>query len=266
MSNFIIVLMWTIREWYLATLKEWIHTWAEEKGFEVFDKIEPAAAKRFKGISIYNESITRSLFCYKFEEKGKSYTALLSWNNSHAAFPEYYIILFDHPISKGTLVARRETMSDKAEAAMGHNDLDFEHKEFSDRFYVEAKPEKFAYRFFHPRMMELFLEETDKKFELYIHDGTFFFIKKLEVAPLPCLFRLITRRKIIPDWHDEGVDLIGKTIKLLPGYMKDGGSAGDQDKKDGMLKLECPKCSCDFKIGKDQKNIKCPHCGVEGRI
>ena len=38
------------------------------------------------------------------------------------------------------------------------NDIDFEDQKFSDLFFVRAKPEKFGYDFFTPRMMEFFLK------------------------------------------------------------------------------------------------------------
>lgn len=58
---------------------------------------------------------------------------------------------------EGKLLIRPETAADRAVAAAGLEDIDFESQEFSDRFFVASPDRKFAYAVIHPRMMEYLL-------------------------------------------------------------------------------------------------------------
>lgn len=63
--------------------------------------------------------------------------------------------------SGGYVYMRKEKIKDKMVHVLGLNDLDFEHQEFSDKNFVAARPERFGYDFFHPRMIELFLKKPE---------------------------------------------------------------------------------------------------------
>ena len=56
-----------------------------------------------------------------------------------------------------TLYIRPENFFDKIAGAIGFDDIDFESKEFSSRFYVKSNDKKFAYDIIHPQMMEFLM-------------------------------------------------------------------------------------------------------------
>lgn len=69
------------------------------------------------------------------------------------------------PIDCPELCVRPEGWFDKVAGAVGFDDIDFESYEFSKRFHVKCEDKRFAYDFFHTRMMALFLAVGDPVFE-----------------------------------------------------------------------------------------------------
>lgn len=55
------------------------------------------------------------------------------------------------------IIVRREKALDRVKSAIGFDDIDFESKAFSDRFYVGSPDKRFAYRLITPRVMEYLL-------------------------------------------------------------------------------------------------------------
>ena len=55
------------------------------------------------------------------------------------------------------LYIRSENLFDKIAGVIGFDDIDFESKEFSSRFYVQSNDKKFAYDVINPQMMEYLL-------------------------------------------------------------------------------------------------------------
>ena len=55
------------------------------------------------------------------------------------------------------LYIRPENFLEKIVGAIGFDDIDFESKEFSSRFYVKSDDKKFAYAIIHPQMMEFLM-------------------------------------------------------------------------------------------------------------
>ncbi|MBI4833882.1 MAG: hypothetical protein HY811_03555 [Planctomycetes bacterium] len=55
------------------------------------------------------------------------------------------------------LFIRTENFLDKFAGAIGFDDIDFESREFSSRFYVKSSDKKFAYDIIHPQMMEFLM-------------------------------------------------------------------------------------------------------------
>lgn len=55
------------------------------------------------------------------------------------------------------LFIRPENFLDKIAGAIGFDDIDFESREFSSRFYVKSNDKKFAYDIVHPQMMNFLL-------------------------------------------------------------------------------------------------------------
>lgn len=56
-----------------------------------------------------------------------------------------------------SLFIRPENLLDKIAGAIGFDDIDFESREFSSRFYVKSDDKKFAYDIIHPQMMEFLM-------------------------------------------------------------------------------------------------------------
>ncbi|MEM1423226.1 MAG: hypothetical protein AAGH64_04405, partial [Planctomycetota bacterium] len=52
---------------------------------------------------------------------------------------------------------RPERLSDRFNAALGFDDIDFEDDAFSRRYFVSSKDKRFAYDLFDPRMIELLM-------------------------------------------------------------------------------------------------------------
>lgn len=57
------------------------------------------------------------------------------------------------------LFVRTENFLDKIAGAIGFDDIDFESREFSKRYYVKSDDKKFAYDIINPQMMEFFLAQ-----------------------------------------------------------------------------------------------------------
>lgn len=55
------------------------------------------------------------------------------------------------------LIVRRERAFDRVKSAVGFDDIDFEFKAFSDRFFVGSSDKRFAYRLITPGMMEFLM-------------------------------------------------------------------------------------------------------------
>ncbi|MCA9241641.1 MAG: hypothetical protein KDA37_15630 [Planctomycetales bacterium] len=61
---------------------------------------------------------------------------------------------------------RPEGFFDSVSAFFGFDDIDFESKEFSDRFHVKCKDKRFAYDLMHPRMMEFLMHGPKSNIEI----------------------------------------------------------------------------------------------------
>jgi len=75
-------------------------------------------------------------------------------------------VLADEPWLFPRTVIRPETAADRAAAAAGFEDIDFESHEFSRKFYVQGADRRFAYALVDPRMMEHLLARPGWSVEL----------------------------------------------------------------------------------------------------
>jgi len=122
----------------------------------------------------------------------------------------------------GRMFMRKEHLGDKFKNVFGMNDLDFEHSEFSDKYYVTADPEKFGYDFFHPRMIELFLK--NRQYFAMIRSDHLIVYRSVPVKKgLLALFGLIGREIPQIAWMEEARDFILEVEKNIPKMMKTGG-------------------------------------------
>lgn len=78
-----------------------------------------------------------------------------SGKNRHIHY--YSVCILIIPQRFKSLYVRRENFLDKIAGAIGFDDIDFESKEFSSRYYVKSDDRKFAYDIIHPQMIEFLL-------------------------------------------------------------------------------------------------------------
>jgi len=69
----------------------------------------------------------------------------------------YSVCILIIPQRFKSLYVRRENFLDKIAGVIGFDDIDFESKEFSSRYYVKSDDRKFAYDIIHPQMIEFLL-------------------------------------------------------------------------------------------------------------
>jgi len=117
----------------------------------------------------------------------------------------------------GYIHVRREGMLDKFDTIFGSNDLDFENKAFSDRFFVRANPERFGYDFFHPRMMEVFLEFPDVN--VIVTGRSIVIFQRGSFAQRGTLLRIFEGEKPIQTWIDGTTYMLVKIHKNIPKIM-----------------------------------------------
>ena len=69
----------------------------------------------------------------------------------------YHAAVFSMPIVSPSLRMRGENIFDRVASWVGHDDIDFESDEFSRRYHVKCTDRRFAYDFFHARLIEYLL-------------------------------------------------------------------------------------------------------------
>jgi hypothetical protein len=114
---------------------------------------------------------------------------------------------------------RKEKTKDKLASALGYNDIDFEHHEFSEKYFVHAKPERFGFDFFHPRMIQVFLDNPN--YGLIYRGGRLIVYKQVSAvsSALGILYFLMRKYPQI-DWMKDSVDVLLKVEKSLPSLLK----------------------------------------------
>ncbi len=122
---------------------------------------------------------------------------------------------------KGWIYTRPERYLDRLGNFFGSNDLDFEDQDFSNKYYVRASPEKFGYDFFHPRMMQLFLDYPDFHvivkpdyllvyFEVSCNLSGYFALRKYSIVNL---------REI--EWMESAKKMAIEVEKMIPSFMRE---------------------------------------------
>lgn len=76
----------------------------------------------------------------------------------------YSVCILIIPQRFKSLYIRRENFFDKIAGVIGFDDIDFESKEFSSKYYVKSDDKKFAYDIIHPQMMEFLLRTPQVPF------------------------------------------------------------------------------------------------------
>ena len=104
-------------------------------------------------------------------------------------------IVLQLPQSFPELTLSREGFLSKIAQAFGYDDIDFESKEFSDKFCVRSRDKKFAYDVCNPRMMEYLLANSDLALQIEGQALAFVCESKLDLNTIePNLNRLAELR------------------------------------------------------------------------
>jgi len=196
----------------------------------------------------------------------------------------YRIALMHQTFSEpGSLILRKEKITDKLANVFGMNDLDFESKAFSDRFYVQANPPQFAYKFFHPRMMEIFLKYP--QYNLIIKNDVMLVYQEGDVTGFFPLLTLLMGKNPFADWMEHSKNMLVIIEDNLPNLIRTGRryESGDGEDDEEMIeivdpealdakvleeteRISCPDCSHEFTVPMGQKSVVCPKCGSKGEV
>lgn len=79
----------------------------------------------------------------------------------------YQGVILELPKTFPFLLLRPEHLLDKMGTMVGIDDIDFESHQFSQRYHVSCEAKKFAYDFFHIRMIETFLLQKPHCFAIH---------------------------------------------------------------------------------------------------
>ena len=78
-------------------------------------------------------------------------------SGKHKTTHYYQGAILGLPILAARLHVRRENLLDRVASWVGHDDINFESTEFSERYHVKCDDRKFAYDIFHNRLIEYLL-------------------------------------------------------------------------------------------------------------
>ncbi|MFH1230813.1 MAG: hypothetical protein V1709_04880 [Planctomycetota bacterium] len=92
-------------------------------------------------------------YLYKITMSTGKTTTTVTYNNA--------VCILTIPQRFRYLFVRTENLFDKIAGAIGFDDIDFESKEFSKRYYVKSDDKKFAYDIIHPQMIEFLLQSSE---------------------------------------------------------------------------------------------------------
>ena len=269
-----LILAWKFKEKAEVAVKEY----AEKKGFTYLGDLTVTMQALLKNTPLARGGSEKALYGVKHGPgKDAMTTCLWTFVVNHGKYTEtFWYIVAIKPIrfrTHGWIIMRKEDLGDKVKSALGKNDLDFENMEFSDYFYVNASPEKFGYQFFHPRMIEHFLQ--NREYGMFVnYDSTLIYKRVWK----PDIFKLIKyiRSGFTPmvDWMEAVKVAMREVEELIPGYLTyiEARNLEEEDElakvADGedALEVECPDCSQRFKVAKSAKKLRCPMCGTEGEV
>ena len=250
----------------------WWHPWVEKKikaicereGYKYYGKKVPGAVNIIRGTPLDQGHSQQIKYGIGWKFRGIDLT-IFSWQYTTGGEKSSEVHVFSMALmpvpfrDNARISIRKELWTDRVKNIFGYNDLDFENKEFSDRFYVKARPERFGYDFFHPRMMELFLSADFDN--MIVKDGHI-------LLYLPgALGKNITsklRKGINPflPWMNWTATMFVKIRALIPLHILK--QRGMEEKVafaiiDDMI-FTCPHCSTDMEVPIDGGLFLCPNC------
>lgn len=169
---------------------------------------------------------TESKFGIMHNIDGKKITTAL-WYNIHktgkgSAVYTYQIAAMPVDLKSpedGFIYLRKEKTKDKLANIFGYNDLDFEHHGFSNRFFVHAKPQRYGYDFFHPRMIEVFLENPE--YGVIVRGGRLIVYKQVRaVSGALAILYFLMRKYPQVDWMEGSIKMLLKVEKSVPNLLR----------------------------------------------
>lgn len=124
-------------------------------------------------------------------------------SKGHRSTTHHFISLFALQLPKSfpELIITGEGIFSKIAQAFGYDDIDFESKEFSDKFCIRSRDKKFAYDVCNARMMEYLLANSDLSIEIEGNTLAFVFGSKMALETVETnLSRLLDVRSRMPDY------------------------------------------------------------------
>ncbi len=141
------------------------------------------------------------------------------WNSRYACIFDYYYttgsgknkhthsftgVMLNVGIPMPHLLIRGESFFDKVGEFIGFDDIDFEFKEFNDKYYVKSKDKKFAYDIVNPKMIEYLLTQP---------------ITPIEFSGQNVLTYESTNKKLKPGEIEDKLAFLEEIIKRFPDYL-----------------------------------------------
>ncbi len=169
----------------------------------------------------------------------------------------YLATIVDMNLINGAIKLEIQYPGDSMAMGPGY-DKNFENKQFSDMYLIGSNPDKFAYDFFTPRMIEAFLEA--EVYRMIIRKGSVVIYNKVnleewkQVPPL------------LQEWAQTQTPFFEKINGFIPGYLRKKKTQADEESEEPKLELTCPKCESDFSTIPVNGIIKCPECGAKGTV
>lgn len=261
---------------YDSLIEKTLKEYCEEHGHHYFGKmtaeIRPFV---FKTHMTYGQNWTK--FGIRHSDGHKNIFTVLWFDriNTGKSSHTYIYLVTVMPLQfrrEGKMYMRKEGMFDKMKNVFGVNDLDFENKTFSDKFYVASDPERFGYDFFTPRMMELCLENP--RYSMLLRNNHLILARKL--SNYKGIFALLSYfKKDVPllNYYETDKKYIQQVYDRIPKVFKARNELRPEDipamvepiKEGKKLTAECPECGEGFKINEHDKFITCPVCGLKGK-
>lgn len=163
-----------------------LQAFAQQAGLQFFPERDSSIAGRFSHFSSFSQGsnrygyntmkghvdsphgrleITAGDFHYQTESRDNK--------GRRQVHNHYFSYLIFHPpfVMHPRMSVRRETFMDRVTGAIGFDDIDFEHDEFSRKFHVKSDDRKFCYDLLDPRMIEWIMTTEPPNF--YTAGGQF---------------------------------------------------------------------------------------------
>jgi hypothetical protein len=201
-----------------------IKRYAAANGFRIVDPGEERFIAEMRKLSAFKGLVVSTQPMMEIREKGITIFAggyRVEYDKNREMRTEHLRIMII-PLklkTAGTLYIRPETASDRFDSLLGKNDLDFENREFSDKYFVTADPKRLAYRFFHPGMIEVFLEHRDHY--VLLKDGRLLVWGMENIGVGHALKEIVTGDIEYLRWVDRGRLFVPKLIKKIPRSLLD---------------------------------------------